>query len=222
MHGSGVRVRTCTRSEKLHAIMPATSTFTQRIKMPPEKSLLCACIVWSVVLVAGSWPRERRCLNVYQPECATFFNGGVQTNAVGSASLWPSTFPNARNLSLAHAMGEFDDFQILLSVDNYCSYLLHSFLCIHYFPPCNPDTERPMMVVPCRAICEEAMAECLDKVYTIFSRPKHMECRNFPVADGMDDNVIVACPTPGKAQCSGIYIGTLKCVYSCRKLVVTL
>ena len=180
----------------VHISAPATEMFVKAL-------LLCLCTAWSAASTTLPPLLERKCLNISQIECAAFFNG-VETSNVGSEiSLWPTTFPNARNLSLVDALLEFSGFNALFSRlnKNYCSYLLHSFLCIHYFPPCSQTTkdQTPQLVVPCRAVCEDAMEECLDDLYNNYiniSRPKHLDCRNFP--DESDGSVIVACPSPGK------------------------
>lgn len=178
----------------------------------------------SLVFVAGiavqllvaplSCTAERRCLTeVFQPtSCSNFFGSGVEaslnpvdSNRLSSAQVsWPSLFPNSRNQSESDALSEFLDFSGLLHLDNYCSYLLHSFLCIHYFPPCNPSSTKNLMVLPCREVCELAMTECLNYVYEHYNatRPEHLNCTNFPVrahaCDNQASDFIVACPTPGK------------------------
>ena len=159
---------------------------------------LCPYKLSSLVLMALSVTcvLERQCLQITQPQCANFFYGNQHGDTEPSLH---STFPNVRNLQVLQALHEFANFNSLLYMNNYCSYLLHSFLCIHYFPPCHPnDAERPM-VVPCRSVCEEAMAECLDRVYVTYniSRPEHLECENFPVVGTEDCEYIVACPAPG-------------------------
>ena len=129
------------------------------------KKFLCS-VIWSAILIVVPVQCailfERQCQWISQSECATFFNG---TELTSEAPMWYATFPNARHLSLKDALTEFGHFYPLFSLNNYCSYLLHVFLCIHYFPPCNPALNCKEIVMPCRAVCEEAMAECLDYVY---------------------------------------------------------
>ena len=163
-----------------------------------------AAISSALLAIAGTPVIERQCLHTYQKECVTFFNG---KEVAPSESFQYSLFPNARNLSLVDALGEFNDFYLLLSLNNYCSYLLHSFLCIHYFSPCDPESNSKVFVVPCRAVCEEAAVECrLDYVldhYVNIPRPQHLNCANFPVeSSDSDDDVIVACPSPGIIICA--------------------
>ena len=116
-----------------------------------------AAISSALLAMAGTPVIERQCLQTYQKECVTFFNG---KEVAPSESLQYSIFPNARNLSLVDTLTEFNDFYLPLSLNNYCSYLLHSFLCIHYFSPCDPESNSKVFVVPCRAVCEEAAVEC--------------------------------------------------------------
>ena len=168
-------------------------------KMFSKNSLFCFFATWSALLVGmcAPWSTERECLPTYQRECLSFFRG---TEVAPSESLQHAIFPNARNLFPDEARAEFDDFYPLLSLNNYCSYLLHSFLCIHYVPPCDPTSNSTAFVVPCRAVCEEAAAECLDYVfdnYLNISRPQHLNCSNFPVECSNSDDVLVACPNPG-------------------------
>ena len=157
--------------------------------------------IWSALLFGMSVPRsiERQCLLTYPKECSSFFRG---TEVAPSGSLQQySIFPNARNLLLTDALREFGDFNRLLSLNNYCSYLLYSFLCIHYFSPCDPESNSNVFVVPCRAMCEEAAVECLDYVFNDYlniSRPHHLNCANFPVESSDSENDLVACPSPGK------------------------
>ena len=180
-----------------------------------SKKFIFCFVAISSALLAGApvlCSIQRQCLQTYQKECVTFFKG---KEVAPSESLQHSIFPNARNLSLVDALGEFNDFYRLLSLNNYCSYLLHSFLCIHYFSPCDPTRSNgEVFVVPCRAVCEEATVECrLDYVYDHLdiSRPQHLNCANFPVESSESGDVIVACPSPGII----IY-------YSVGKLVVSL
>lgn len=164
--------------------------------------LLCSAVLITVPVKCAP---NSKCVDVYQRECAQFFNGveGQNTSnvAVTSTSLWPSTFPNARGLFLTQVLREFQSYRELLSFDNYCSHLLHTFLCFHYFPPCIPS--KPLdSVVPCRALCEEAWSECLDFVYSHYElpRPEHLSCDNIPVPATPD---LVACPTPGDCSFVG-------------------
>ena len=180
-------------------------------------------LFFAALLVATDCMIKRRCLpSVPQSTCSDFFNGvdlgGASSSVSDTNSLppvsnpWPSTFPNARNLTLMEALEEFSGYERLLCLDNYCSYLLHSFLCIHYFPPCFPDdpnsntpAKDPMLVLPCREVCEVAMEECLDYVYAVYAipRPEHLNCTNFPERENpcnkQQKDYIVACPTPGNA-----------------------
>ncbi|CAI8057761.1 hypothetical protein GBAR_LOCUS31462, partial [Geodia barretti] len=151
---------------------------------------------------------ERICkIDVFERTCSKFFNC-----AGASVSTIPSAFPNARNQSYPQALREFVHFYpILLDFDSYCSYLLHSFLCIHYFPPCTPEVppddsspdpsaepKKIPLVVPCRGLCELATSECLDHVYETYpnlSRPEHLICTNFP-SETQNTDFIVACPKP--------------------------
>ena len=149
--------------------------------------------MWSVLLsmVTVQCAIERYCRPIYQPQCATFFNGTEL--AYEAPIIWYTAAP------LTDTLSQFNDFTQLLSLNNYCSYLLHVFLCIHYFPPCNPALNCKEIVVPCRALCEEVMAECLDYVYDHYNiaRPEHLNCVNFPVNSSDDQYIMVACPNPG-------------------------
>ena len=165
-----------------------------------NNSLFCFFAIWSAILVGISASRtiERQCLRTYQRECSSFIRG---TEVAPSESFQYSIFPNARNLLLIDALKEIGDFTPLFCLNNYCSYLLHSFLCIHYFSPCDPESNNDVLVVPCRAVCEEASAECLDYVFNDYlniSRPQHLNCTNFPVEFSDSEDVIVACPSPSK------------------------
>ena len=180
-------------------------------------SLFLVGVAAQLILTAPLYcATERKCNpNVFQRTCSNFFHGvgassGVEdTNRLPPASIpMPSLFPNARNLSIVDAMREFSDFDRILELDNYCSYLLHSFLCIHYFSPCDPSSEAGNpLVVPCREICVLAMGGCLDYVFDTYlniSLPEHLNCSNFPTAESANnrsctvgDDFIVACPTPG-------------------------
>ena len=165
--------------------------------MSCSKLLLSFCTIWctiQIIPLANCLP-ERSCLEVRQDYCASFFNGRDAEAPYSPSSFWPSTFPNAINFTLPEALIGFSTFKVLLDLDNYCSYLLHSFLCMHFFPPCLPDKR---LIVPCRRVCEEAMEECLNYVYEEYlnvSTPWHLECSNFPVEE--TDWVVIACPSPG-------------------------
>ena len=164
-------------------------------------------LFWSAVLIVVP-VKCSKCVEVYQRECAHFFNGVGNTSnvAVTSALPWPSAFPNARGLFLTQVLREFESYRQLLSFDNYCSHLLHTFLCLHYFPPCVPTPAggKPLPpVVPCRGLCEEAWSECLDFVYSHYelAPPEHLRCDNFP--ESATD--FVACPTPGDLWDMGVW-----------------
>lgn len=166
------------------------------------KLLLLFCSAVLIAVPVKCAPKSK-CLDIYQRNCAQFFNGVQEQNVSNvSPSLWPSTFPNARGLFLTEALREFESYRQLLSLDNYCSHLLHTFLCLHYFPPCNPmrpPGSKPLPpVVPCRALCDEAWTECLDFVFSHYElpRPEHLSCENFPNESAISD--FVACPTPGE------------------------
>ena len=183
--------------------------------------MLLSLLLPALLLFAGSADcvDERRCVeDVRQASCSRFFSGAVSIGHAGSSSSsgsgnsfpptqapWSSTFPNARNLTLVEALIEFRAYEKLLSVSNYCSYLLHSFLCIHYFPPCDPTAvSKSPLVVPCRQLCELATEECLDYVFDKYniSRPEHLNCSHFPERDtectsAEKEVVLTACPTPG-------------------------
>ena len=173
------------------------------------QKVLVACTIWSAVLIALPVQCVRqgtaKCLDIPIPECALFFNGvhGRKEVAGPPSSLppWYSTFPSKRGLFLPEALTQFGNFEALLSLNNYCSYILHIFLCLHYFPPCDPtrppDSEELPTVLPCRAICEEAWSECLNFVYHHHNipRPEHLNCSNFPVAFEPSD--FLACPNLG-------------------------
>ena len=169
---------------------------------------LCVCIALSVVFTAAAVRIESEgCMPIPYHQCSAFFNGDTTGEIAGSPVAPPSPrdappplryakFPNARGQMMADALEEFHSFVPLLSLNNYCSYLLHSFLCFHYFSPCIPGKELPF-VIPCRAVCEEAWRECLESVlreYNIY--PEHLNCTNFPIATP-DTSNYVACPDPG-------------------------
>ena len=163
----------------------------------------------AALLVPADCAVERSCVSVPQSTCSRFFRSVEADPSAGTPAQtplrWPSTFPNARNLDLLGALREFSHFIRLLRLDNYCSYLLHSFLCMHYFPPCDPSATSHPMVVPCRELCEVAMDECLiDYVldYYCISRPQHLNCTTFPERGDPCDmeqmEFIIACPDPGR------------------------
>ena len=124
-----------------------------------------------------------------------------------------SISPANRGLPHNEALRELEDYRILLERDNYCSYVLHSFLCFHYFSPCLPPVyshfpvpnSRPdlQVTIPCREICEEAWSECLNEVFDTSSLknitpPEHLNCCRFPST--AEDSNLTVCPTPGIAS----------------------
>lgn len=108
-------------------------------------------------------------LNPGESQCARHFNFSFN-----------GMFPNSRDLSMPQAVSEFSAFLPLLELNNYCSHVLHSFLCYHYFPPCAPESHPAYL--PCREVCEVAWKECLDLTYQMYSipPPEHLNCTNFP------------------------------------------
>ena len=160
-----------------------------------KTSLLFYCTIWSVVQLmhlATSYPHPTRsCLNMPELHCANSIGGGYTIS------------PNVIGLTYEAALGEFLSFSQLLELNNYCSYLAHIFLCLHYFPPCAPGQPVPILVLPCRQLCEEAWEECLDYIYYSIlntTAPEHLECTNFPIEANETDDFIVACPDPGKSH----------------------
>ena len=108
--------------------------------------------------------------------CARHFNMPEETT-------WYATFPNARGLGLAHSLKEFSDFTRLLEMGNYCSLMLHTLLCFHYFPPCSPPNNPGLVVQPCQEVCREATEACLPIARAMsgdaVSIPNHLDCVNF-------------------------------------------
>ena len=155
------------------------------------------------------------CLEVEENACSRYFSGEEGSGMTSALFQW-SVSPANRGLSHKETLRELEDYRILLERDNYCSYVLHSFLCFHYFSPCLPSVYSlpptslptrpdPQVTIPCREICEEAWSECLNEVFDTSSlknvtHPEHLNCSRFPsAADDSYRGCTVVCPTPGKA-----------------------
>lgn len=140
--------------------------------------VLCAGLV--AIVTAQSPKIDRQCQRVEESLCARHFN-----------FTFLGLFPNSRGLSMSQAVSEFGEFLPLLELNNYCSHVLHSFLCYHYFPPCVSD-DHPLLL-PCREVCEVAWSECLDIAYQMLGipPPEHLNCANFPIKDN------IVCPDSG-------------------------
>lgn len=142
-------------------------------------------------------------------------------------STWYATFPNARGLGLTHSLREFSDFTRLLEMDNYCSLMLYSLLCFHYFPPCSPPNSSAFVVEPCQEVCREATEACLPIARAIngdaVSIPNHLDCANFAeygqrraryyypggradntATRSLSPNVVLACPN--SCELKNIYL----------------
>ena len=94
------------------------------------------------------------------------------------------------------SIAEFFDFFALLYQDNYCSRMLFTLLCFHYFPPCSPA--RPGVVAtPCRHVCTEAMTACLPYAHALYGKmfesafPQYLNCSHFAEVDA--DNISLEC-----------------------------
>ena len=129
---------------------------------------------------------------------------------------WHARFPNARGLDLTASIGEFFHFQSILNMDNYCSHMLYNLLCFHYFPQCDPNSERPRLgVTPCCEVCVEAIDSCVRHARAIwrdFEVPDHLNCDNFASGSQCDsefgvigegdeecDALCTACPRASKS-----------------------
>lgn len=151
-----------------------------------------------------------QCKPVPSRACARHFN-------MPEGSTWYATFPNARGLGLTHSLREFSDFMRLLEMDNYCSLMLYSLLCFHYFPPCSPPNSPAFVVEPCQEVCREATEACLPIARAIngdaVNIPNHLDCANFAeyghrraryyypggradntATRSLSPNVVLACP----------------------------
>lgn len=182
--------------------------------------LRCIITVSAIFLVGSSMPPPEvsppktdvvnnaylRCMPVNDRSCASFFN-------MGEEDLWYARFPNARGLSLNRSLKEFTDFSWLLSQNNYCSRMLYTLLCFHYFSPCTPSLGNPDIVAqPCREICNEATEACVPiaraKHGDGLSIPGHLECTNFEqgndgagnrVTGSAHSTVVLACPNSSES-----------------------
>ena len=138
-----------------------------------------------------------RCEEIPPGLCATYFQTGD----------WYGRFPNARGQNLSEAVDEFFDFSHFLTMDNYCSHMLHVLLCFHYFPYC--EVSRPELgAIPCCEICNEALTSCITHAKALqpnFTFPAHLNCNNFPSSYSINGcgrvdegaghcNCITACP----------------------------
>ena len=136
--------------------------------------VLCAGLVATITAQSMS-NDDKECqlveeeLNPGESQCARHFNFSFY-----------GMFPTNRHLSMRQAVSEFAAFLPLLKLNNYCSHVLHSFLCYHYFPPCAKASHPAYL--PCREVCEVAWDECLDLAYQMYSipPPEHLNCTNFP------------------------------------------
>ena len=124
---------------------------------------------------------QTNCVVVKENICSNYFNGNL-------CSYFPTS---TRDLSMKETISEFSHFLPLLKLDNYCSYLLHTVLCYHYYPACTAQNH----LLPCRGLCEEVFDECLTKIYKSWkiSAPDHLNCSRFPSALSCP----TICPPPG-------------------------
>ena len=121
------------------------------------------------------------------------------------ADSWYARFPNARDQQYTEALGEFLDFYRagLLSLDNYCSHMLHNLLCFHYFPKCEPNRPR-LGAIPCQETCNEAQAACIQHARAKrpnFVFPAHLNCSNFP-SGSRDCDLVLGEEAGCTAHCS--------------------
>ena len=178
-------------------------------------------ILSAVIVLAVSMPAPEttppkldsayhQCKPVPSRSCARHFN-------MREEDTWYATFPNARGLSLSHSLREFSDFSWLMEMDNYCSRMLYTLLCFHYFPPCSLPSDPGLVVQPCREVCREATEACLPIARALrgdaVSIPYHLDCANFveynhrsaryyrhggradnTAAGSLTPNVVLACP----------------------------
>ena len=150
----------------------------------PHRSLMFS----AVVLVTAGMPYPDpppfkldsayyQCKAVPSRSCASHFN-------MAEGDTWYARSPNLRGLNMSHSLEEFLDFSWLLEMDNYCSKMLRTLLCLHYFPPCSPNSSPAVLVQPCREVCREAAEACLPIARALRGDsiiiPHHLNCANFP------------------------------------------
>lgn len=150
-----------------------------------------------------------QCKPLNNHTCALHFN-------MREGDAWYARFPNTRGLSLDRSLKEFSDFTWLLEQNNYCSHMLYTLLCFHYFPPCSPLNGPELIAQPCQEVCREATEACLPIAKAIHGDfvniPHHLDCANFKsaahgpgsvqyehrveneLASPTDPTVVVACP----------------------------
>ena len=161
----------------------------QQTTMAPGKSsgqqrltLYAILLAATIGCISAGNHRPTNCEVVKEKVCSNYFN-----------KTFCSHFPTStRDLSMEDTISEFSHFLRLLNLDNYCSYLLHTFLCYYYYPVCTL-AENPLL--PCRELCEEVFDECLTKIYKTWriSPPEHLNCSRFPTALSCP----TICPPPG-------------------------
>lgn len=149
---------------------------------------LCANLAAAVTASSPSNGGQLQCQLVEETQCTRHFNRPFY-----------GVFPT-RKLSMSQAVSEFGNFLPLLELNNYCSHVLHSFLCYHYFSPClrlgRIDEKEYTAFFPCRELCELAWSECLNTTFQHLSipPPEHLNCQNFP---SKYTNSNIVCPDPG-------------------------
>ena len=150
---------------------------------PVHSSLIISAVIAVVISMPApeSTPPKldtpyHQCKPVPSRTCARHFN-------MPEENTWYATFPNARGLGLNHALKEFSDFSRLLEMENYCSQMLYTLLCFHYFPPCSLPNNPGLVVQPCQEVCREATEACLPIARAMSGDavriPNHLDCTNF-------------------------------------------
>ena len=159
---------------------------------------------------------HHRCKPVHNHSCAKHFN-------MLEEDAWYARFPNNRGVGLSRSLNEFADFTWLLELNNYCSRMLYTLLCFHYFPPCSPLSLLQLIVQPCREVCREATEACLPIARAVHgeavSIPHHLDCANFQSSSlhhrssgvkfvvendatlSNDPTVVLACPNSSEFVC---------------------
>lgn len=170
-------------------------------------SSFCFLGVLFTALCIASCDSDCYCQEIFGSSCAHHFG----------ADHWAARFPNARELDLFHSLSEFQHFEPILVMDNYCSHVLHNLLCFHYFPKCDLENHSQLGATPCRETCIEATTACIEHVRAIqnnplFEFPEHLNCNNFANGsqccitvsevsgenDDECDSLCTACPSASK------------------------
>ena len=105
---------------------------------------------------------------------------------------WYGRFPNAAGLNKDDSVANFFNFFALLYQDNYCSHVLHTLLCTHYFPPCSPDCP-DRWVTPSRQLCAEAVEACQPYARILYGREfesDFLNCTSFAEASLVENCLI--------------------------------